>query len=397
MSCAPWHHSAAYAYAVQDERLFVNLYAEGDGRAAVQGQNVKIQQKTDYPWSGAVKLTLQPDKPGNFALCLRIPGWVLGKPLPGDLYHYDDPTPAAWSIKVNGVAAATDPVNGYAVITREWKSGDVVELDLPMPVRRVAGNPKIAATRGQVALERGPVVYAFEGIDNDGAVFDVALPATAEAKTGITSADLLGGVTVLKITGAKRVLRMEGGGSKEQDAAMTAIPYASWNNRGLSPMTVWLGRDAAARPPGTGTHGGIQGKDQRFIRPRRHGQGPHQRSAGAAQRHRRLRVRASTSGRTRAARNGSPMEFEKPLLVNSVTVSWFDDTGVGECRLPKSWKLFYQDSSGAWQPADGAPDYAIRKTEPVKVKIEPVTTKALRIELELADDFSAGLYEWEVD
>ncbi len=90
-------------------------------------------------------------------------------------------------------------------------------------------------------------------------------------------------------------------------------------------------------------------------------------------------------------------EFEKPLNVTGVTVSWFDDTGTGECRVSKSWTLHYQDSSGEWEPASGNPDYAIRKSDPVEVKIQPVTTKALRIELDLTDGFSAGLYEWEVE
>ena len=195
-----------YAAAVQDERLYVNLYAEGEVQAKVAGHGVRLVQTTRYPWDGAVKIAVEPEAAAEFTLCLRVPGWVRGQPVPGDLYSYDDATPAAWSVKVNGAAVAVEPVDGYARLARKWQAGDVVELDLPMPVRRVAGNPLVEATRGQVALERGPVVYSFEGIDNDGAVLDVALPAAAKVTPDFRP-DMLGGVSVLQIDGAVRVKR----------------------------------------------------------------------------------------------------------------------------------------------------------------------------------------------
>jgi hypothetical protein len=216
-----------YAMAVKDRQLFVNLYAQGEARADVMGNTVEIRQQTTYPWAGGILLEVDPAKPADFELCLRIPGWVRGQPLPTDLYTYDDPAPAAWSVKVNGQPVQPTLAQGCARIRRTWKSGDVVELDLPMPVRRVAGNPKISSTRGQVALERGPIVYAFEGVDHGGDVSAITLPATATV-TAVPRPDLLGGVTVLEIGGAK---------------PSTAIPYALWNNRGLSPMRVWVPRD----------------------------------------------------------------------------------------------------------------------------------------------------------
>ena len=232
-----------YAYAVQDDRLYVNLYAQGVAQAEVLDNKVKVTQETNYPWDGAVKLRIDPARPATFALCLRVPGWVRGQPLPGDLYTYDDAAPAAWSVTVNGQALSTDLIDGYARITREWKAGDVVEWLLPMPVRRVAGHPKVVATRGQVALERGPLVYCFEGIDNAGAVSDLALPAAAQVAATFKP-DMLGGVTVLEVEGALRVQRQPDGGLVGAPARMLAIPYAFWNNRGVSPMCVWLARAA---------------------------------------------------------------------------------------------------------------------------------------------------------
>jgi hypothetical protein len=383
-----------YAYAVRDADLFVNLYAQGDARAEVKGTAVKINQQTTYPWDGSIKLTIDPAKQENFTLRLRIPGWVRGKPLPSDLYTYDDPTPAACTVKVNGEVLKPEMKDGYANINRAWKSGDVVELNLPMPVRRVAANPKVKALVGQVALERGPIVYTFEGIDNNGSVFDIVLPAAAKA-TPVFKSDLLGGVTVLEVSGARRIVRSDNG-LIATSANLTAIPYASWNNRALSPMNVWLGRDAEhVRPKPVPTAASTAKISVSFARG----------GMDTGRLNDQQVPRNATDGFApnfdfwphKGGSEWIAYEFEEPVSVKSVTVSWFDDTGTGECRLPKSWKLLYQDESGAWKPAPGTPDYAIRKADPVTVKIQPVTTKALRIELEQAASFAAGLYEWEVE
>jgi DUF1680 family protein len=239
-----------YACAVQADRLYLSLYAEGEAQAAVAGTKVTLKTATSYPWDGRVRVAVAPAKPAAFTLCLRIPGWVRGQPLPSDLYRYDDATPAKWTANVNGTPVAAEITDGFLRIARTWKTGDAVTLDLPMPVRRVAGNEKIAATRGLVALERGPIVYCLEGLDNDGRVFDAVLPASARI-TPTARSDLLGGVTVLEIAGAQRAARSADGSLAAQPAAarLLAVPYHAWNNRGLGPMAVWLARDAAfARP-----------------------------------------------------------------------------------------------------------------------------------------------------
>lgn len=384
-----------YAYAVQDARLFVNLYAQGQARATVQGREVRITQETRYPWDGAVKLRLEPARPGLFTLCLRIPGWVGGHPLPGDLYTYDDPAPAAWSVKVNGQTAAAEVIDGYARLARAWQAGDVVELNLPMPVRRVAGNPQVAATRGQVALERGPVVYCLEGLDNAGAVFDVALPAAA-AVTPLDQPDLLGGVTTLEVAGATRVVHTAGGGLGETPARLVAIPYACWNNRGLAPMTVWLGRDASqVRPVPAPT---AASKARVTVSFARGGMDPGRLNDQLLPRH---ATDATVADFDFWPHKGGTewvaYAMAEPTRVGAVSVSWFDDTGRGECRLPKAWRLFYQDVAGAWNPVALPSAYAIRKADPVTVSFTPVTAKALRLEIDQADGFSAGLYEWQVE
>lgn len=384
-----------YVAAVQGDKLFVNLYAEGEITATVDGRKVKLAQTTRYPWDGSVALRIAPETPSRFTLCLRIPGWVEGRPLPSALYAYDDPTPATWSVRVNGEGFSGQPVQGFAAITREWKDGDTVALELPMPVRRVAGNPKIAATRDQVALERGPVVYAFEGVDNDGVVFDVVLPPAVRATPEHQEA-LLGGVTVLKLAGAQRAFRSDAGEVATKPASLTAIPYAVWANRGLSPMTVWVARtpDRARLAP----RATIASQAKITTSFHRNGMDP-------ARLNDQQMPQNATDGFAanfdfwphKGTAEWVGYEFAQPTAVRAVTVSWFDDTGSGECRLPASWRLLYRTESGQWEPVSGASAYSLRKSDPLKVTFTPVTTKALRLEVQLPPNFSAGLYEWEVE
>lgn len=206
-----------YFYGVKDDALYVNFYAASDGEVAVGGTKVRVTQTTDYPWNGRVKLTFAPGKPVTFTLKLRIPGWAQGRPVPSELYRYENPKTAEWSVRFGHERAALVEADGYVWLTREWRAGDSIEIDLAMPAQVVRGNSAIATTAGHVAFERGPVVYCFEPADQP-------IPATVARAPKIAARvrpELLGGVTVLDIDGA------------------IAVPYFAWNNRGLAPMAVW--------------------------------------------------------------------------------------------------------------------------------------------------------------
>jgi DUF1680 family protein len=381
--------------AVQGEKLFVNLYAQSDLAATVQGHQVKLEQTTRYPWDGTVTLRVKLEAPATFALCLRIPCWVAGQPLPSDLYSYDDPKPATWSLRLNGAPVATEPQQGFAILKRAWQEGDTVTLDLPMPVRRVAGHPKINATRGLVALERGPVVYTFEGLDNEGSVFDIVLPPTASVSAEHRS-DLLGGVTVLRVAEAGKAYRTSTGAADLKTTSLTAIPYAVWANRGLTPMTVWVARTADRARLAPIPTAASQAKVS--VSSHRAGMDPSRLNDG-------LWPQNATDGFApnfdfwphKGTAEWVAYEFPQPTRVKGVTVSWFDDTGSGECRLPVSWRVLHRTDAEAWQPVTSASDYLIRKNEPVKVTFDPVTTRALRLEMQLPPNFSSGLYEWDVE
>lgn len=384
-----------YAYATRGDDLFVNLYAQGEAKSKITDKTVRLIQETTYPWNGAVRLTVEPERAAKFTLRLRIPGWVLGQPVPSDLYTYDDATAAAWSVRVNGRRTRANLESGYAVIERRWRAGDVVELDLPMPVRRVSGHANVGELAGMVALERGPVVYTFEGVDNAESLTGLVLPAEAVIRSSHEPAKL-GGVTTLTIEGALRIARSDDGAVRQTSVQLKAIPYATWNNRGLSPMAVWLPRVPAQSrlplPPSLASTARVTtsfaraGMDRTPINDR---QMPQNATDGFP--------RNFDFWPHKGGVEWVGYEFSQPARIGSVTMSWFSDEGVGECRTPQAWRVLYQDEAGEWRPVTGVSAYPSPKREPVKVEFSPVTTRALRLEIEQKPGFAAGLYEWVVD
>jgi DUF1680 family protein len=237
-----------YVYATKDDVVFVNLFIAGSGRITLDGRDIVLKQETRYPWDGAVRLTVEPAPAGPFELAVRIPGWARGEAMPTDLYRFRDVSDEKPGLKVNGEPAALELKDGYARLRRAWESGDTVELTLPMPVRRVVANDGVAEDRGRVAIQRGPLVYAVEGVDNGDRVFDLVLDDAAALRAAFRP-DLLNGVSVVTGT-AVAVSKNPSGGTATKPHAFFAVPYYAWANRGPGQMLVWLPRTAAAvRPP----------------------------------------------------------------------------------------------------------------------------------------------------
>ena len=232
---------AGYVYAQRERDVFVNLFVGGRGELSLDGLALGIRQETRYPWDGRVRITLEPGRPAEFVLHVRVPGWAQGRPVPSDLYRYAEAGTEAFTLAVNGQPVKPEIVQGFAVLRRTWKTGDAVELRLPMPVRRVLSHEKVAADAGRVALERGPVVYCAEAVDNGGRAFNLVLPDDAKLEAR-ERPDLLGGVTV--VTGRALALQPTDDGrsvvTREQD--FLAVPYHVWAHRGDGEMAVWLPR-----------------------------------------------------------------------------------------------------------------------------------------------------------
>jgi DUF1680 family protein/sugar phosphate isomerase/epimerase len=233
-----------YVYATDENAVYINQYMASKSKLKLAGKEIELVQQTNYPWDGAVQIKVTPPAAMRFALAVRIPAWCEGPQNADDLYKYPArPEKGAAKISVNGADVAVPaPRNGYATIDREWAPGDVVELNMPMPVQRVYANDKVQADKGLVAIQRGPLVYCFEDIDNAGRVGDCVLPATAELKTE-HQASLLGGVTTIATNGTL-------GDGKA--APLTAIPFYARQNRQPSRMQVWMPEDASHIAPRVG-------------------------------------------------------------------------------------------------------------------------------------------------
>ena len=230
-----------YFYAQKNDSIFVNLYAGSQADIKLDdGRTIKLTQDTRYPWDGAVKITVAPEKTSKFTVALRIPGWARNEAATGGLYKFSDSeTNQPATLTVNGDAVTIVLDKGYASLSRTWKSGDVIQLNLPMPVRRVVADGKVKADIGRVALQRGPVVYCAEWPDNpEGKVRNLILPES-QTFSAAFEPSLLNGIET--ITGKSiSISKSVDGGVLKTEQPFKAIPYFAWANRGKGEMTVWF-------------------------------------------------------------------------------------------------------------------------------------------------------------
>ena len=217
-------------YATRDDTLFVNLFVGSTAKASVAGDAVAVRQDTRYPWDGHVRIAIAPPTPKIFTVSLRVPSWTRGEPMPGGLYRFDQTIQEAPSVTVNGERVAAPIVAGFASIQRRWQRGDTIELLLPMPARRVLAHEGVKEDRGKAAIQRGPLVYAIEAVDNGGRALDVVLPLDAPPAHEFR-AGLLNGVEVITARAPARDGRVR---------IVTAVPYFAWANRGKAEMAVWI-------------------------------------------------------------------------------------------------------------------------------------------------------------
>jgi DUF1680 family protein len=212
----------ALIYAQRDNEIFINQYIGSEARLTVAGRPMSLTQTTSYPWEGRVVVRVDAAQPVDATLAIRIPGWSHGEAMPTDLYRFaPSRTTTVGRLLLNGKPVSGVETDGYIHLARQWQRGDTVTLDLPMPIRRVLAHEGVEEDRGKSAIQRGPIVYAVEAIDNGGKVSGLKVPLAAPL-TATFDKTLLGGVTVIRGT------------------AITAIPYFAWNNRGKGEMEVWI-------------------------------------------------------------------------------------------------------------------------------------------------------------
>lgn len=378
-----------YAYAHRDQTLFVNLFLSSQAQMDLGGHAVRVRQDTAYPWEGRIRVTLHPEQASAFELALRIPTWTGDQPIPGGLYHYAQKDRSTITLTLNGRPATLDIVNGYARIHRTWKPGDRVELHLPMPARRVLADAQVRADVGRVAVQRGPIVFCAEGLDQPDPRVGYLLLPDAAPLSAVRVPQLLNGVVLIS-SQAQRVDRDEAGHPRAQPAQPLAlIPYYANAHRAQAPMTVWLARDlphARALPAPT-----VAFSSQVSV----------SRGTGVEALNDQLEP-AGSDDHANPFFHWWPREkptewveyrFAQPTPVSASDVYWFDDHG--GCRLPQSWKVQAR-INGQWQDVANPSGYGVAADRYNTCNFTPVTTDALRLEVVLPEDAATGIHEWVV-
>ena len=387
-----------YVYAVKDKDVYVNLFLSNTSNLTVGGKKVTLSQTTDYPWNGNITVTVDKSAAGQFAMKIRIPGWVRNQVVPvgGDLksqplYQYTDNKRLGYTVTVNGSVVGSFDADGYYTILRKWKKGDRVQINFDMEPRTVRANNKVEADRGMISIERGPLVYCAEHPDND---FDImSALVNQEPQFSLGKGEIAGTPVVTLSTDAQTLNFSKQGKLETCDQTLTLIPYYAWCHRGSGKMRVWLPQDLKATNPSQPATLASESKVSSSSR-----------------------VPALSSINDRLVpknendrsvpythwwpKNGTTewlaYEFPQQSTVQSSTVYWYDDGPWGGCRVPQSWRILYQDAQGQWQPVSGADGYPIDKGSACTVNFDPVSTKAVRLEVVLPSDNSAGLFEWIV-
>ncbi len=382
------------AYATRDDAIYVNLFISGHVDLDLGNSQVKLSQRTDYPWDGKVRIKVDPAESQRFTVKVRVPGWACGRPVPSELYRYLGTTAASPSVKLNGERFEMQiDADGYFSISRQWRPGDELELDLPMPVRRVLCHENVEPNRGRVAVERGPLVYCIEGADHGGKVMNLYLPDDAKL-TAERQPNLLGGVTVL--TGmARAVERGVDGKVNGRAVELKMIPYYAWCHRGANEMQVWipLSESRAELAPiptiaseaRASTSYSYSADSVSALNDQREPQNSADHS-----------LPRLTWWDHKGTSEWVQYEFDGPVEVSAVDVYWFDDTGRGGCRIPESWRVL-QRKNGQWQAVHDAASMRAEIDRFNRVEFEPVTTDAIRIEVELQPGHSGGVLECRVE
>jgi DUF1680 family protein len=380
-----------YIYAVNNNDVYVNLFMANSSNITVNGKQVALTQSTQYPWNGDIKIDVAPQGKQNLNLKIRIPGWVNGDVVPGDLYSYSDKKKLSYSITVNGQKVDSKLNNGYFDINRQWKKGDVVQVHFDMEPRTVKAHPLVVDDRGKVAIERGPIVYCAEWPDNDFSVLSVLLNNKPEF-TVEHKADLLYGINEIK-TNAQVLSYDAQGRIVPRDVKLTLIPYYAWAHRGSGEMAVWLPIELratkAALPATIASESKISAShmvksitaiNDRMI--------PNGEGAGSAPYYHWWPKQGTTEWIS--------YDFNGEKTISSAMVFWYDDGPWGGCRVPREWKIYYKAKDGSWQPVENPSAYGVKKGFENEVTFKPVSTTAVKIEVVLPSDNASGIYEWSV-
>lgn len=366
-------------YAQGSGGIYTNLYIGSEANLDISETKVSIKQVTNYPWDGRVRISPDLTHPAKFALNLRIPGWC------------ENPT-----IRINGLLqSGWTKTLGYAVLDRVWKKGDCVDVSFPTAIERVHSDPRVEADKGRVALRRGPLVYCFEGIDNHESLESLVISPEAKLSKK-AEPSFLGGVTVI-LGRAERIeatpLPIDKKFSRE---SFTAIPYYLNANRAHSEMAVWMAETSdLAKPSLPESLASSARASASHCNPSDTLESLNDRVPPDASDDQ--KVPRFTWWDHRGTSEWVQYDFSRPTRISSVGAYWWDERRIhANCRVPQSWRVLYKDGND-WKPVSGDLAYGVDMDRFNIVNFNLISTRSVRVEVQLQAGWSGGLLKLTVN
>ncbi|MBQ5395528.1 MAG: glycoside hydrolase family 127 protein [Alistipes sp.] len=382
----------AYSYA--EDNVYCGFYMGSEVEVPMAGGNVVLSQHTQYPFDGNITIEVTPKADGEeFTLWLRVPTWCGEQFVPGELYHFDDSEAAAAVVRVNGRKVRSEVVDGFLPVRRAWSAGDVVELELPMPVRFSVADERVEADRNRVCVTRGPLVYCAEEPDNEYNVSSYFVKIETQSSSSVDefTSGVLAAIPTINLVASSASV------DGESEADLTLIPYYAWNNRGDNmAMNVWFARDAeTARNGMVMTVGNIaevkashtnNSDDVYAVADGKQPKTSHDTS-----------ISRWTSWSQKGKEQWLEIKLKSEQDVEAVSVYWYDDKG--GVQLPVAWSIDYM-SDGKWV------EYKPYVTDHFGVEGDkynmvhpaaPVKTDMLRLKMKPKADATVGILELTIE
>lgn len=373
-------------YAVKGDTIYLNLFMESSATLATSGGNVYIDQRTDYPFSGDVRILVKNPTDRPITLAVRSSGKSIVDGASGDNALNED-------------GYYHSRVDANSELELAWR--------VPMTPRRVYADPRVKESMGRVAIMRGPLVYAAESIDNAADVNALLLPPGAafeEREVDGAPAIIASGFRALGDPSDGSLYRR---GMALEPSPIVLRPYFMWANRGPSSLVVWLPESAQFMDPQPPKGVSISAS---YVG---HGAGPlamidriepensidHSIPRFTFWPHKGVARSQSGSGPVAGAdaepagREWIQLEFDQPRRLSECSIYWFDDTGRGQCRVPRAWTVEWRDGD-AWRACtieNGSP--GVERDAFNTARFTPVTASSLRIKIEMQEGMSTGVLE----
>ena len=364
-----------YIYAVTDKALYVNLFISNEANIVLGNRKVSISQKANFPWDGKVEITINPETSSKFILKIRIPGWAMNEALPGGLYKFTDQDAEPIKLLVNREVTDLKIENGYAVVSRKWKTGDKVNFEFPMPVRKVTADNRVKADE-----------------NNTGNVLDLVIKNDATFTTEFDPS-LLEGTQVIQTTGMQTKKTLDGKVVLLNEEPVKLIPYALWNNRGAGQMMVWFPTTTRAAHPLPAPTIAYRSKIKASKISKELSSVNDQAEPSNSNDH---SVSYYHWWPDKNKMEWVEYDFEKPEIVSKTKIYWFDDSPDGGCRIPDSWEILYLNGN-VWTPVSSKSAYTVTRNGWDSLDFNPVNASAIKIKVKLNKDYSGGIYEWIVE